>query len=156
MGRIIFTTALIVGLTGCTSGDILLEQPAAGYVVAARAEMESVDWSQAQIATVQLSEFKFEPSRLVFQEGMPSRIILQNVGNKVHTFVAEDFFKSIAARKLVGPDRIIANPYLRAIEVRPGVERELLFIPVRKGTYDLACTVFLHDTFGMEGEITIQ
>ena len=38
------------------SGDILLEQPAAGYVVAARAEMESVNWSQAQIATVQLSE----------------------------------------------------------------------------------------------------
>ncbi len=150
------TATLLTGLLGCTTGDIVLDMPAAGYVVGARARVEAADWSQAEIVAVELSEFKFEPSDLAFQEGIAYRLVLRNTGDRTHTFVSENFFKAIATEKLVTADGMIATPYLRAIAVRSGEEKELRFVPVRKGTYGLECTILLHSTFGMEGRITIQ
>jgi uncharacterized cupredoxin-like copper-binding protein len=147
---------LIVGLGGCTSGDVILDEPQTGYVQDAPTVLTGVNWSEAQSVTVQLSEYQFEPPDLVFEEGAPYRLVLRNVGKGSHTFVSEGFFQAIAAQKLISTDGEIATPYLKTIEVHSQTEKELLFVAVRKGAYPLECSVLLHDTFGMEGQISIR
>ena len=148
--------ALSLAMAACTTGDVLTEMPAPGYVEDVAARVEAVDWTQSEIVTVDLSEFKFEPTTLRFQEGVDYRLLLRNTGDRPHTFVSEGFFKAIAAEKLISADGMIATPYLQTIEVLPGSEKELRFVAVRQGTYDLECTVLLHALFGMEGKIVIE
>ncbi len=147
---------LIAGLAGCTSGDVILDEPQSGYVQDVSSVLTEVNWSDAQSVTVQISEYQFEPSDLVFEEGAPYRLVLRNVGKGSHTFVSEGFFQAIAAQKLISPDGEFATPYVKTIEVPSRIEKELHFVAVRKGTYPLECSVLLHDTFGMEGRISIQ
>ncbi len=147
---------LIGGLVGCTSGDVILDEPQSGYVRDVPSVLAGVNWSEAQSVTVQLSGYQFEPSGLVFEEGAPYRLVLRNVGKGSHTFVSEGFFQAIAAKKLLSPDGEFVTPYLKTIDVPSQTEKELHFVAVRKGTYPLECSVLLHDTFGMEGQISIQ
>ena len=147
---------LIAGLVGCTSGDVILDEPQSGYVQDIPKVLAGVDWSEAQSVTVQLSEYQFEPSDLVFEEGAPYRLVLSNVGKGSHTFVSEGFFQAIAVQKLISPDGEIVMPYLKSIEVPSQTEKEIHFVAVSKGMYLLECSVLLHDTFGMEGQISIQ
>lgn len=147
---------IIAELVGCTSGDVILDEPQTGYVQDVPLVLAGVNWSDAQSVVVQISEYQFEPSDLVFQERTPYRLVLRNVGIGSHTFVSEGFFQAIAAQKLISPDGEMATPYLKTIEVLSQTEKELYFVPVRKGKYPLECSVLLHDTFGMEGEIIVQ
>ncbi len=156
MKHVILSMLLIAGLVGCTSGDVILDEPQSGYVQDIPKVLAGVDWSEAQSVTAQLSEYQFEPSDLVFEEGTPYRLVLSNVGKGSHTFVSEGFFQAIAVQKLISPDGEIATPYLKTIEVPSQTEKEVHFVAVRKGTYPLECSVLLHDTFGMEGQISIQ
>jgi len=151
-----FLVLLLLGLIGCTSGDVILDKPTTGYIQDAPTLLAGVNWSEAQSVTVQLSEYQFEPSEFVFEEGAPYRLVLRSVGKRSHTFVSEGFFQAIASQKLISPDGEIATPYLKTIEVPSQTQKELHFIAVRRGIYPLECSVLLHDTFGMEGQITIQ
>ncbi len=152
----IFLVLHLPGLIGCTSGDVILDKPTTGYIQDAPTLLAGVNWSEAQSVTVQLSEYQFEPSDLVFKEGAPYRLVLRNVGKGSHTFVSEGFFQAIATQKLISTVGEVAAPYLKTIEVPSQTQKELHFVAVRKGTYPLECSVLLHDTFGMEGQITIQ
>ena len=156
MKHLILSMLLIAGLVGCTSGDVILDEPQTGYVQDAPTVLAGVDWSDSQRVTVQLSEYQFEPSDLVFEEGAPYRLVLRNVGKGSHTFVSEGCFQAIAAQKLISPDGEIVMPYLKSIEVPSQTEKEIHFVAVRKGTYPLECSVLLHDAFGMEGQTSIQ
>jgi uncharacterized cupredoxin-like copper-binding protein len=139
MKHLILPMLFIAGLVGCTSGDVILDEPQAGYVQDVPTVLAGVNWSDAQSVTVQLSEYQFKPSDLVFEEGAPYR-----------------FFQAIAVQKLISPDGEIVMPYLKSIEVPSQTEKEIHFVAVRKGMYLLECSVLLHDTFGMEGQISIQ
>jgi uncharacterized cupredoxin-like copper-binding protein len=156
MKHLVLPVLLITGLVGCTSGDVILDEPQTGYVQDVPTVLAGVNWSEAQNVTVQLSEYQFEPSNFVFEEGAPYRLVLRNVGKGSHTFVSEGFFQAIAAQKLISPDGEFVMPYLKSIEVPSQTEKELHFVAVRKGTYPLECSILLHDTFGMKGQISIQ
>ena len=74
-----------------------------------------------------------------------------------HYFVSEGFLKAIATRKVQSnADGEIKAPYFTALEVFPGRSLDLYFIPVRKGTYPLRCTIEGHAEEGMVGEIRIE
>lgn len=146
---------MLAPLAACAQGDVLLDKPGAGYVRPA-AGAAPVDWSKAETVAVTLSEFQFAPSAPVFRQGVPYKLLLRNSGARGHTFVSPGFFKAIAAETLVSTEGTVTKPYLASIAVPPGAEKELDFVPVRKGTYALECTVFLHRVFGMEGSITIR
>jgi uncharacterized cupredoxin-like copper-binding protein len=148
--------AVIVGLAACSTGDVVLDRPAAGYLEDARAQVAEADWTRAQTVTVTLSEFSFEPADLAFTAGVPYRLVLRNIGDGRHTFVSDGFFKAIAARRLESPDGVASHPTLKVIEVPPGAEKTLEFVPVTRGVYELECSVFLHGAFGMEGRIAIR
>ncbi len=152
----VLSLVLLVALAGCSSGDVLLSEPPAGYLRDAGARVAAADWSETENVTLELSGFRFEPAALDFREGVPTRLTLRNVDNRTHTFVSEGFFKAIAAQKLVSAHGEVGNPYLETIEVRSGEEKQLYFVPVTKGSYPLECSILLHDIFGMESQITVQ
>lgn len=156
MQRLSLISFVLVALAGCTTGDMVLEEPPPGYVQDIQSRVNAADWSKAETVTVELSEFQFEPASLVFQQSVPYRLVLRNVGERTHTFISDGFFKTIAAQRLASKDDERVNPYLKGIEIAPGAEKNLYFVPVGEGTYPVECSVFLHATFGMEGQITIQ
>jgi plastocyanin len=43
-----------------------------------------------------------------------------------------------------------------AVEVDEGQSVDVTVTPIKPGTYPLTCTHFLHETFGMKGQIVVQ
>ncbi len=155
--RAVGVILLLAMLAGCGTGkgDVVSDTPGPGYIQDATARVAAADWSKARDVTIVMTEYKFSPADPIFQADRPYRLILRNSGERSHTFVSEGFFKAIAAQKLVSSAGSVSTPAIETIEIAPGEEKQLYFIPVTRGTYDFECSVFLHDTFGMEGEITI-
>lgn len=132
------------------------EKPPPGYVTDVAQRTAGVDWSGAEAVAVTVSEFRFAPAQLVFRQGAPYRLSIRNTGQRSHTFVSEGFFKAIAAGRLVSGGTVTTQPYVMSIEVPAGAVKDLYFVAVRKGSFHLKCTVFLHESFGMEGTIAIR
>jgi len=155
-GRL-FTVVVVAGtLAGCAARDIVRDRPPPGYLADVSQRLAGIDWSRAEPRNIRLSEFAFDPDSLTFEVGRPYRLTIENVGSSDHTFVSKGFFRAIAAAELKGVGSTVATPYIEAIAVAPGEERELLFVPVRPGTYALKCTQPGHALFGMEGTITVR
>ena len=139
---------VILGLVGCTDVD---------YVRDASVHVKAADWSKMETVSVYLAEYAFSPSTLVFRKGVPYKLEIMNKGTIKHYFVSEAFFKAIATRKIQSnTDGEIKAPYFSAIEIFPGRSLDLYFIPVRKGDYDLECTIQGHAEKGMVGLIKVQ
>jgi len=114
------------------------------------------DWSKMETVTVTMIDYAFSPSPIILKEGVPTRLVLKNDGKEAHYFVAEQFFKVIATRKVQGSDGEIKAPYFTAVEVYPGKMLEWFFVPAQKGVYDLRCTAKGHVGHGMQGKIEVR
>ena len=129
----------------------------AHYVKDATERVKGADWSKMETTTVVMNEFAFKPVTLVFRQGVPYKLVIENRGEQKHYFTAEGFFRAIATRKLQSnTDGEVKAPYFSAIEVYPGRSLELYFIPVKIGTFELVCTIEGHAPMGMKGEIRIE
>ena len=118
--------------------------------------LAGADWSKMETVTVTMTEHAFTPSLIVLKEGVPTRLVLKNAGKEAHYFVAEQFFKGIATRKIQGSDGEIKAPYFTAVEVYPGKMLEWFIVPAQKGVYDLRCTAKGHAEHGMQGKIEVR
>lgn len=146
----------LAALSACSSGDVVRKTAPPGYLQDAPMRVAAVDWSTAQTIEVVLTEYDFAPAALTFEAGRPYRLLLRSTGSSTHTFTAPGFFQAIAAQKLVSASGEQEVPYIENIEIPAGASKELYFLPVRTGSYPLECSVFLHDAFGMTGDITIR
>lgn len=127
------------------------------YISDAGKRVKSADWTKMKTETVILKEYSFMPADLVLEKGTPYKLRIVNRGKVKHYFVSEGFFKAIATRKLQSnADGEIKAPYFTAIEVFPNRSLDLYFIPVKKGTYGLVCTIKGHAQKGMIGKIEIK
>jgi uncharacterized cupredoxin-like copper-binding protein len=143
--------ASIFGLSSCGHHHHANRIDNAGERVA------SADWSKQVTVTVIMSDFAYSPETLVFLEGVPTRLVIENQGSQKHYFTAEDFFRAIATRKVQSnTDGEIKAPYFTAIEVYPGRSLDLYFVPITRGAYPLHCTIPGHSELGMRGEIRIE
>ncbi len=147
--------AAVLGLAGCAAGEDVFGKPGSGYVEDTAAQVAAADWSKTETITVELSEFEFTPATLTFRQGAPYRLRMENRGDVTHFFASEAFLQTIATQRLRTPQGEIDMPYLRSIAVVPGTRKELFFVPVKKGEYDLECTAPLHSLFGMVGTIQV-
>jgi len=147
--------AIVLAIGGCASQEDILATSDVGYVEDARTIAASTDWSQAKTVEVVLSEYEFRPATLTFQRNAPYRLVLRNTGGTTHYFVSHGFFRAIAAKRLVRGTGGIENPRIQSIAVPPGTEKEILLVPVKRGTYALECTAPLHAVFGMVGRIRV-
>ena len=156
MRRHLLSAMALAVLTACASGDVVHKAAPEGYLQDAPARVAAADWSNALTVEVALSEYAFAPAALTFEAGRPYRLLLRNQGSSTHTFTSTGFFQAIAAQKLVSASGEDALPYIERIEIPSGGSKELYFVAVRAGSYPLECSVLLHDSFGMTGDITIR
>jgi len=104
-----------------------------------------------------MTDYAFNPASVVFRQGVPYKLVIENRGSQKHYFTAESFFRAIATRKLQSnSDGEVKAPYFSAIEVYPGRSLDLYFVAVKAGSYPLVCTIEGHETLGMKGEIRIE
>jgi uncharacterized cupredoxin-like copper-binding protein len=118
--------------------------------------LAAADWSRMKTVTVTLSEYAFSPTPLLFREGVPTKLVIKNAGKEHHYFVSEEFFRNVATRKVQSSDGEVKAPFFAAIEVYAGKTMEWFLIPMRKGTFDLLCTVKGHAEHGMKGTIEVR
>lgn len=156
MRRVLLSAALAAALAACASGDHFSTEKPAGYVSLAPVRTAGIPWARLRPIMVDLSEYAFKPDTLTFDSGVPYRLVLHNAGGSRHTFVSEDFFKAIAVRRLIDGKKTHDYPFIQTVELEPGATKELQFLPMRRGTYPLHCSVTLHESFGMKGKITVR
>ena len=118
--------------------------------------LAAADWSKMETVTVTLSEYAFTPSPLVFKEGVPTKLVIKNAGKEHHYFVSEQFFRNVATRKVQSSDGEVKAPVFSAVEVYAGKTLEWFLIPMKKGAFDLLCTVKGHAEHGMKGTIEVR
>ena len=148
MTRWVVACAGMVVLAGCATVD---------YVADAEVRVKAADWSKKETVSVVLTEYSYTPSTLDFKAGVPYKLEIQNKGTVKHYFTAQDFFKSIATKKVQSKaDGEIKAPYFSALEVFPGRSLDIYFVPVKKGTYKFHCTIEGHEAQGMHGTIVIE
>ena len=145
---------LALALAGCAAAKDNMSDSSYGYVPDSKAA--SVDWSKAETVNVTLVDFEFQPARLAFQAGQPYRLHIENKSGSTHFFAAEGFFMAIATGALMEPRGTVEHPHLKEIALAPGESKDLTFVPVTAGTYDLRCTAPFHAGMGMIGSITIS
>jgi len=118
--------------------------------------LAAADWSRMVTVTVTLSEYAFSPTPLLFREGVPTKLVIRNAGKEHHYFVSEEFFRNVATRKVQSSDGEVKAPFFTAIEVYAGKTMEWFLVPMKKGTFDLLCTVKGHAEHGMKGTIEVR
>jgi uncharacterized cupredoxin-like copper-binding protein len=144
--------AVLVSLAVAMAGAAVDAEPPQEYGKA----LAAADWSQMVTVTVTLSEYAFSPTPLLFKEGVPTKLVLKNAGKEHHYFVSEEFFRNVATRKVQSSDGEAKAPFFAAVEVYAGKTMEWFLIPMKKGTYDLLCTVPGHAERGMKGTIEVR
>lgn len=152
----LLTTACATG----PSGHGLTMQRPEGYVSLARAQDKEIQWSRARVVRVALVDVAFSPDKLTFDAGVPYRLIVQNEGLHGHDFVSPGFFEAIATKRTVIKTNITEKtfefPFIESVDLAPNETQELLFVPVRRGTYELVCSYPQHISLGMQGKITVR
>ena len=151
----VVTCIVLLIVAGCATESTVLKEPLPGSVDDARSRVAALDWSKAKSVTISLSEFSFTPEKFEFQQGIPYQLRLENKGDREHDFTSEGFFKAVAVQKLSSRKGDVISPYLRKVVLKPKSVKELYFVAVKPGSYDLECSVFLHAVFGMEGRIIV-
>ncbi len=117
--------------------------------------VSTADWDSMQTVRVEMAEFTFTPEPLTFEAGKPYKLEIVNVGMEKHYFTAEEFYRSVAFRKAQTSEGEFKAPYFKAVEVFPGDQVDLYFVPVIPGTYDSICTIAGHEEAGMYGHIAV-
>ena len=148
--------AAVLALAACAGPEIAPPSIRAAYLQDAAARIKAADWSKAATIEVGLDEFSFAPATLRFRAGQPVRLRLKNTGGFPHYFYSPAFFKAVAVKNVSSAKGEDTTPYRLAIKLEPGEQKDLYFVPVKKGTYGLECTVFGHARFGMTGKIRIE
>jgi uncharacterized cupredoxin-like copper-binding protein len=113
------------------------------------ARTAEIDWSKAQLVTLTTVEYAFEPSHLIFHRGTAYRLHVEDHGRELHELTAPDFFKSVELRN---PGAL--NREHTEIVLQPNEQKDLYFVTLRSGHYDMWCAD--HDWAGMTGDITIE
>lgn len=123
--------------------------------------VKNAKWSEMETVTIELLEHDFKPKNLVLKANKPYKLVIKNTGKEDHYYTAAEFFKdAVAWRKAQTPrphGGEIKAPYLTAIEAyKDGGVVEVFIVPVKKGTYDVVCTIGSHKDQGMFGTIVVE
>jgi plastocyanin len=115
----------------------------------APARAAEIDWPGAQLVTLITVEYAFQPNHLTLGHDVAYRLRVENHGRELHELTAPDFFKAV---ELHNPEAL--NREHTEIALQPNEERDLYFLALRPGHYDMWCAD--HDWAGMTGDITVE
>lgn len=155
MIRYVVAAAAALLLAGCAGEDQVDRLQPPGYLADAPQVAAAADWGAADTVTVTLSDYAFTPDHLVFHRGHPTRLVLRNVADGDHNFVAEGFFKTIAVKQVTGPAAAEPGSWVEKVVVPAGQTKELWFVPTVYGSWGFECTVPTHAMLGMTGVVDV-
>lgn len=122
--------------------------------------VKAANWEKMETVNVVLTEHDFEPKHLKLKANQPYRLVIKNAGEADHYYTAAEFFKSVAWRKVQTPRPYggeVKAPYFTAVEAyKKGGTVELFLVAVKKGTFEVVCTIDDHKDKGMTGSITVE
>ena len=123
--------------------------PGNGSAMVTPASTAPAAWSNAQLVTVVMTEYRFTPAHLRLRQGVRYRLRLENRGAELHEFTAPAFFRAID----------VANPKIltaggQDVVLQPGEEKEVYFATRQPGHYELTCAD--HDWAGMGGDVAVE
>ncbi|WP_313801393.1 cupredoxin domain-containing protein [Sphingobium sp.] len=121
------------------------------FMSSAGAQPGSDAWANARSLTLQLSSFKFEPSDIRLEHGVPYDLHFVNTSSHGHDFAGKEFFAQAQIRP---EDRAKINK--GRVEVGGGESVDVHLIAPSPGSYKVRCTHFMHSAFGMTGRIVVQ
>jgi uncharacterized cupredoxin-like copper-binding protein len=124
---------------------ILLALPCLFVALAAQS---APNWSKAETVTVVTVDNRFEPDKVTFHAGHPTKLVLKNQGKEMHEFTAPDFLKA----STVMDKKALSNGG-GDIVVQPHTTVTVRLVPGKAGNYGLTCAD--HDWDGMVGSITV-
>lgn len=122
----------------------------AALLLATPAAASGPDWGTAPEVEVRLTSFAFTPARIELVAGHPYKLRLVNGASGGHNFHAKDFF---AAAQIAPADQ--EHVQKGTVEVAAHQTVELRLVAPAAGRYELNCSHFLHQSFGMSGEIVV-
>ena len=96
-----------------------------------------------------MTEYKFSPQRIMFRQGVPTRLHLVNEGREIHDFTAADFLMTVDMRD----PSVIASSGI-GITVEPHQQKDVYFIARLPGHFGLICAD--HDWAGMTADILVE
>jgi plastocyanin len=105
---------------------------------------------RAQPVDIILSDFAFTPQNVRLHHGQTYQLRFVNQGSGGQNFSAPEFF---AAAQISAADAAAASG--GKVELGKGQSRTVRLIPAA-GSYKMACTHFLHASYGMTGSITVN
>lgn len=152
-------TCAVVALSGCAAMNTKMgAQP--DYITNSAEIVKAANWDQMETINIELSEHDFDPKHLKLKANKPYRLVIKNTGEADHYYTASEFFKSVAWRKVMSSrphGGEIKAPYFSAIEAfKKGGTVEAYFVTVKKGTFEVICTIDDHKEKGMTGSITVE
>lgn len=107
----------------------------------------------ATTISVSLTNFKFTPNVITLKSGTTYTLHLVNNGGSAHDFAAPEFFK---ASTVAPADKSKIDSDDGDVDLDSGQSVDVTVTPNKPGTYKLVCTHFMHQTFGMTGQIVVQ
>ncbi len=97
----------------------------------------AADWKEALIIEIQIRQNEFDPAIIRLLQGEPHILILENRGQVPHILASTEFFKTTAIRKALTETEEISGANLIGHHLKPGEIKEIHFVPVLDGWYDL-------------------
>lgn len=143
-------TTLAIGLAACSSA------PAPAPVAGSQSAISKADWSKSQTVNVALSSYAFTPQTLTLTKNQPYILHLQNTSSASHTFSSDTLFSAVAVEKVVRGGVETAGLSTNGVDLAPNEQADVYIVPVTAGSYHVYCNRFMHDTMGMNGDVTIQ
>lgn len=100
-------------------------------------------------------EYAISPKTWNLQTGKLYKVTLVNEGKLKHEWAAPEFALTIWTRKVeVGGAEI--KGVINEIELQPGAKADWYFVPIRTGTFEMACEIEDHRDKGMVGKVVVK
>ena len=148
---VLLAGVLAISLGAC---DVRLDKtdlegnPVHGFLPNPQTVTQTTNWDQTQSVALRVRNYDIDPVGLRLQQGLPYRLVIDNVGNYTCYFASEGLLKTAAVKKLVGPSGEKTFPYYEEIAVLPGETKALWFVPVAAGEFDAECVSTSHSLLG--------
>ncbi|MGQ0550760.1 MAG: cupredoxin domain-containing protein [Armatimonadota bacterium] len=107
-----------------------------------------------RVIEVTLSEFKFEPNQITFNEGETVVIRLRNAGPRFPHNIASRYWNNIPLT-VRGDARQAVEEERKLVQLDAGKSAEVEFVAQGRGSAAIICSVFIHATVGMTGAFFI-
>ena len=127
---------LIISLSACAEKNIYAQLDRDGYIRDQKEIVEAADWGEAETFEIDIRQNEFRPTIIHLLQGEPYIMLVENRDDVSHFLAAEEFFKTIALRKILSQTEEMSGVNLIGINLNPGEVKELHFVPVRDGWYD--------------------